>query len=164
MSFAYPLVIWYRYCMIVELKLNNSPCSVNSAYYRNKVRTQKTRNWSESIHAQLTAPSLKKSIESFRKAFKPSKHSLSVTLCFYIPHEKFYTKAGNVSRRSTDLDNCIKLLLDTLLDPRFFKRDLFNFNIDDQYVTDLPTMKRPADKHSISIIVQILDNKTFIPI
>lgn len=150
--------------MKINFKLNNSPCSVNSAYYRNKVRTQKTRNWSDSIHKQLSSPSLKKEIESFTKAFKPLKHCIEVSLIFYTPHDKFYTKKGNISRKSMDLDNCIKLLLDTLLDPRFFKRDLFNFNIDDQFVTDLPTYKRPADKHSIVISISILDNKTFKPI
>ena len=97
-------------------------------------------------------------------AFSPLKHALHVTLCFYIPREKFYTKEGKISRRSTDLDNCIKLLLDTVFDPRFFKRELFNFNIDDQFITDLAPIKRPADLFSIGIEVQILDNKTFKPI
>ena len=150
--------------MKVIFKLKNKAQSVNSGYYKNRTRTQSTRKWSLDIHDQLSDPLLKQNIERLREGFNPLSHSLSVTICYYIPHDKFYTKKGNISRKSGDLDNCIKLLLDTVFDPRFFKRDLFNFNIDDQFITDLPTKKRPADKYSISLEVEILCNKTFMPI
>ena len=143
--------------MEVTFKLNSPPCSVNSAYYRNKIRTQKTRKWSKSIHDQLSEPTLKKQIEKLTKAFNKHKHCIELTLEFYIPREKYYTKKGYISRFSTDLDNCLKLLIDTLFDPRFFKRDLFNFNIDDTFIQTINASKHPADKYATKIKVKIND-------
>ena len=143
--------------MEVSFKLHSPPCSVNSAYYRNKIRTQKTRNWSQSIHNQLSEPSLKKQIEAFTASFKPLKHCLKLSIEFYIPREKYFTKKGHISRKSVDLDNCLKLLIDTVFDPRFFKRELFNFNIDDTFIQTIEASKHPADKHSIKLKVSIKD-------
>ena len=141
--------------MEINFKLNSPPCSVNSAYYRNKKRTQKTRKWSENIHKQLSEPMLKKKIEAFTKAFNPLKHCIKLTIEFYIPREKYFTKKGYISRLSTDLDNCLKLLIDTLFDPRFFKRDLFNLNIDDQFIQTIVASKHPSDVYSTRIRVEI---------
>lgn len=143
--------------MEVKFKLNNEPCSVNSAYFKNRVRTQKTRNWSKSIHDQLSEPMLKKKIEKLTKQFNPLKHCLELSIEFYIPREKYFTKKGYISRFSFDLDNCLKLLIDTLFDPRFFKRELFNFNIDDTFIQTIKASKHPADKYATKIKVKIND-------
>ena len=143
--------------MEVNFKLYSPPQSVNSAFYRNRQRTQKTRLWSKSIHDQLSSPKLKKEIERFTRAFSPLKHCIRLTIEFYIPREKFFTKKGYISRKSTDLDNCLKLLIDTVFDPRFFKRELFNFNIDDTFIQTIIASKHAADKHSIKIKVERMD-------
>jgi hypothetical protein len=60
-----------------------------------------------------------------------------------------------------DLSNVEKLLIDLIFDSRFDGRTIdgqliSNLAIDDKFITDLLSIKRPADKHSIQVYISLL--------
>lgn len=142
----------------LEINLNSPSFSINSAYYRNRKRTTECRKWGKKIHDQLEK--YRKDFDLFRSKFDPIKHAIQVTLDFYVPIERFYTKDNKVSRRSKDLSNIEKLLLDLIFDKRYYERDLPSLNIDDTLITILLSRKRPTlGKDRIEVVIEKISNK-----
>ena len=127
-----------------------TPFSVNKAYYRRGksiVRTKECRVWGDDVLLKLQLPEIKKKLKAFSNAVEPSRcKGLEVSIIFYLPPSIMYTKTGKISRRSQDLSNVEKLLIDLIFDPRFHGRLIHekvitNLNLDDCLVTKLTSEK-----------------------
>lgn len=133
----------------INFIINSPPFSINNAYYRNRTRTQECRKWANPILLQLQCPSVQKKLTLIREVFDRKIHSLHLNLSFFIPSSKFYTKAGHISRKSMDLSNIEKLLIDLIFDKRYNDRiidevSITNLNLDDTFVTQLISNKLPT--------------------
>lgn len=137
----------------LTLKFNAPPFSVNKAHYRNGNRTKECRAWGDLILEQL-AP-FEDEIETFRASFDKLNQSLNTELIFLYPSSILLTKKGYVSRRSSDLSNIEKMLVDLIFDPKFFERGANNLNLDDTLVTSQISKKRLSPDDSYQIIVNI---------
>lgn len=142
--------------MVLKLILNAPPFSINKAYYRNGNRTTEYRAWTDAIHEQLDQ--YEDDIRAFSHAFDEKKNALSVSITSFIPSTKLYTQKGKISRRSMDLSNTEKTLIDTLFDPKYFKRGFSTLNLDDTFIITLHSFKRlsPDDSYQIHVIIQLL--------
>lgn len=138
------------------LTLNTHPFSLNSSHYRNGNRTSEYRDWTENIHNMLD--SHREEIEEFTSFFNEKKHALIFKCVHFIPSSILYTKTGKISRRSKDLSNVEKTLVDSLFEPRYFKRGFSTLNLDDTLIIDLYSFKRvsPHDTFCIQVIIQIV--------
>ena len=153
----------------LEIKLKAKPFSINKAYYlksfggkkATKVRTQECRDWGDQILIQLQ--SYTEQFESLRKAFKTSKHAISVNIIHYMPDHIMYNKKGEVSAFSQDLTNVEKMLVDLVFDARYngrmvFDQEIKNLDINDKYIINLVSKKRAASEYLIEIKIRIIDN------
>lgn len=138
--------------MQIKFTLNAPPFSVNKAYYKKSfTRTKECRAWGEDILEQLQDKTIQQDLEDFRIAFLEDDISaVGAHLVFHIPKSTFYTKKGDISRRSQDLSNVEKLLIDLIFDPRFAGRELDsglvcqNLSLDDKLITKLISEKVPS--------------------
>lgn len=139
------------------LKFNAPPFSINSAYYKNGNRTKKCRAWGDSLLEQID--NFSQEIEEFRSQFDKLKHSLNTEIIFLYPYSILFTKQDYISRRSMDLSNIEKLLVDLIFDNRFFERGTNNLNLDDTLVTSQLSKKRLSkdDLHQIIVTITISD-------
>jgi len=146
------------------LKIHMKPYSLNKAFYKNRTLTQATRKYREEFLLCLQSDYNKNYLDAISKAFNPSKHALSVSFIFYSPKEIFFTKQGQVSNRSQDLDNCLKLPIDFICNKKYQDRVLqgvkiSNLGIDDRYIIDIQAKKRASLNGEYLILVEfsILD-------
>lgn len=150
----------------MKLRLKSPPFSINTSHYiRTKTRTKECRDWGDKILLQLQKQIIQIAFGCLRKNFDETKHGIIFEITWYHPRKKFFTqKDGSVSRRTKDLSNIEKLLIDLICDKRFngrvFKvgkipKIIKNLNIDDQYIVDLISKKRPHDKTFCEIEVGI---------
>lgn len=137
----------------LTLKFNAPPFSVNKAHYRNGNRTTQCRAWGDLILEQIE--NYRDEIELFREQFDKLNQSLNTELIFLYPSSILLTKKGYVSRRSSDLSNIEKMLVDLIFDPKFFQRGTNNLNLDDTLVTSQLSKKRISPTDSYQIIVHI---------
>jgi len=148
--------------MKLEFIIDAPPFSINNAYYRNRQRNQKCRQWGDNILPQLEK--LDKKFTKFREYVNKriNTHSLDIEIIFYYPKEKLLTKTGKVSRNSMDLSNVEKLLIDLIYDKKYYERGNLNLNLDDCLNTGLTSKKRvsPNGKYHIHVKIQTLKNST----
>lgn len=103
-----------------------------------------------------------KQIAAVRDAFDMYKHYLFISYTFHRPKSKFFTKKSNVSRKSMDLDNCLKLVTDFLCNTKYHEdteRCGFltkNLDIDDQYICHIEAKKLPSISDEELLTVQIV--------
>ena len=147
---------------IIKFTLNSPPFSINKAYYkRSHTRTQDCRDWGDNILLQLQEPTIQSHISQLSKE---SVKALQLKLSYYYPSNILFTKKGDISRRSMDLSNIEKLLIDLLFDPRFCGREINsipinNFNLDDKLITTLTSSKCVSwdAHHHIVVELQSVD-------
>lgn len=152
--------------MFIEFTLKAPPFSTNSAFYkRSFTRTKECREWGDDILCQLQKPQIQADLEALRLAYAASpKAGLAVNIVYHIPQSKFYTNKGFISRRSQDLSNVEKLLIDLVFDPRFDGRDVDgkpvrNLNMDDKLITLLCSEKVPTEReHSIDFSIELREH------
>lgn len=146
--------------MKLVLKLSSPPFSCNNSHYRNGNRTEENRKWADNIHNELEQ--YREEMDAFHDFYMPMllTHSFSVTLSFFLPSDILFTKTGKVSRRSMDLTNIEKGLIDLVFDPRFYKRGHANLNLDDTLITTLLSQQRKSvtNKPYIHITLEIFNN------
>ena len=135
------------------------PMSINRAYYRNRKLTEEARKVRASILCQIQ-PQLKQ-LHDIKSQFDPLKHYLAFSYKLYYPMDIYYTKKGQVSARSQDIDNCLKLLTDCICNDKYNTKwlklrtprykalyksvsALDNLGIDDRYIVDLSAVKLPT--------------------
>ncbi len=142
----------------VDLLIKAPPFSVNKAHYRSGVRTQACRKWGDSVMYQLMR--YKEEFKKFSKVFNPLEHLVNVELTFYLPKNILLTKKGNISRRSQDLSNVEKMLIDLVFDPRFVGRtvngmEYLNLDCDDTAICQLLSRKRVCASQDYEIAIRI---------
>jgi hypothetical protein len=150
----------------LQLTVFAEPFSINKAYYlksygsmsATKVRTKECREWGDKILFQFEKYS--NDFKQFKECFNEDTDALRIELTYNIPRDYYYTKEGKISLRSCDLTNVEKLLVDILCDERFNGRYLngnkiLNLNINDKYITELFSEKKPSDKE-YKIIIKII--------
>lgn len=160
--------------MILELKLKTKPISINDAYYRAGQLKKEARVYRYDVLKQLLA--FKDQIKEFRDYTLPlieeSGHALQLSIVHNIPEGLFFTKSGQISMRSGDVDNLLKLLIDFLFNARYcaFLEHMgpkpqfelaggyltYNIGIDDRFIQKIETIKRPTKdaQWSVDITVQ----------
>jgi Holliday junction resolvase RusA-like endonuclease len=147
--------------MEINIKLNSPPFSINKSHYRNGNRTVENRAWGEKILEQLYKH--KNEFEEFNKYVNKfiNDIELQVSLIYYMPREKLYTKKGKVNGNSMDLSNIEKGLLDLIFDKRFNKRGWVNLNLDDALITRLVSEKIPSltGKYHIQVKIKTVLSK-----
>lgn len=151
------------------------PFSVNNAYYRNRKHNAQARKWRATVLKSLLP--YKADFERLRAAFDPSKHSLFVSITVYYPSKKFFVQSkptkGQLSAKTMDLTNTEKLLIDLIFHPKFSSNtwlkerkgqeirlyeslsELCNLAIDDRFISDLKSEKRPNNDETYRTEVRI---------
>jgi Holliday junction resolvase RusA-like endonuclease len=144
--------------MELDFVINAPPFSLNKAYYKNRQRTQECRKWGDKILSQLEAHSCDFNNLHDHVMSQINNIELSVSLTFYLPKSKLYTKKGKVSRLSNDLSNIEKLLIDLIFDSRFHDRGHPNLNLDDCLITELISRKQVSetDDYFIRVVIKPL--------
>lgn len=133
--------------------------SINSLYYANRGhgKTIKAQDWSHSIFHVLNNEVDLQKLKDLREFFKPSEHFYKVEFIF--TNSKILTKSGQFSSGAADLSNVEKPLIDLLFLPKYFENPspygLQNLNIDDKYIGELSSKKRPGKETKIDIVVSI---------
>lgn len=147
------------------LKLENcKPFSINNAYYKKSfTHTKECRQWRKTIIEALSTPENLYAMEALRDTFKVGgNHALNVTIIYGVHKEWFWTQKGDISRRSQDLSNVEKLLIDIIFDSRFYERgEIENLNIDDKYITVLHSEKTWSNTWNIEVTLSLVDLKRY---
>lgn len=138
--------------MLVQLRLNNlKPFSLNNAYWGNHKYNNNARKYREEFFEQLSLPLNVKNMEKLKQYFNPKKHCISVNFTWFI--DNFFTKKGEISRASKDVDNCFKLPIDFIFNSKYEQ----SLQIDDKFIVDLSGKKRPSNNNFIIITIEIID-------
>jgi len=135
----------------IYMKFTNlDVCTINASKYRNGGTSEKARKYINQIYTQLQG--YIKEMNAFRAAFEviPDKDKrLHLTVDVLVPKDDFRTKSGCISIKSIDIDNYLKLLIDSVMDFRHHNetRAKLNFvvqklDINDKYITRLSASKR----------------------
>jgi Holliday junction resolvase RusA-like endonuclease len=159
--------------MKITLKLKTSPISINSAYYkRNMAFNENTRKWRANFLKQLQDKKYIEKFEKFRHMFNPKKHMLRVSFTWFQPVEVLFTKQGQLSLRSTDVDNCLKIPTDCLFDAKYNEKwlslrkggeaklykdftGLQNLNINDKFIFDTRSIKLPSEDSDYHCLIEV---------
>ena len=151
---------------MIEFQINNvKPCSINKAYVRGRsVLSQEARRYRKRLLITMTKiEGLKEQFESFTESFDPLKDALKVSITVLVPKSVFYTKAGNVSRKSGDIGNYEKLTTDILCSSDNIKRHFkgysgpptFSLNIDDQFIVHETLQKVQNETEEWGVFIKI---------
>lgn len=96
---------------------------------------------------------IKDELNIFVQSYDPTQKALNFEVFFYVPQDDYFTKAKSkknprieISRNSLDLDNCLKVTIDTL----------FNLmGINDKNISDIHAKKIPTDSKTHSMIIRM---------
>lgn len=121
-----------------------------------RYKTPEYKEWHYQIQNYLQSPKNQSAFKQLRESFDPDKHFYSVCLTFYYPEHILFTQKGNMSAKAHDCSNIEKPLIDILFLPSNNKV-CPNLNVDDKYIADLSSRKRPLDQHMIEVEMEILE-------
>lgn len=159
--------------MKIELKLKSKPISTNSAYYkRNKSFNEASRTWRSNFFSELQSDYNQNEIKKMKKYFNPKKHMLRVCFTWYQPIDLILTKSGELSLRSMDVDNCLKIPTDCIFDKKYNDKwlairkgeeaklykslsSLTNLDINDKFIFDTRSIKCPSLDDSFHCLVEV---------
>ena len=122
---------------ILQIKIPCKPLTTNHIYGRSRFG---------STFLKKEAKDFKKFVSSLVQStidFKEGKHFISVEYYFYLT--SLYTKAGKINKKSIDLDNCLKILQDSIFD---------KLGINDAFVLDQKSFKRYGENDCIFVIIR----------
>ena len=138
---------------VYKLILNGcKPFSINGAYYRKTFnKTTECRRWESQILGKLTSPGNKEIIRQLRESADTSKFGYGVYFKYEIPSTNFWNQKGTISRKSMDLSNIEKLLLDLI-----FGDDIVGIGVDDTNVIQLVSEKSPAKDYKIIVQIKLI--------
>jgi wobble nucleotide-excising tRNase len=141
-----------------KLSLPIKAYSINSLHYNDKRHgyTQDAKNWIDTVAYLLGNAQNSKIINELRKAFDPIKNAYAVQIKCYIPKEIYYTKDGKLSRRSFDVTNFEKPLVDIL----FLEKFKVGLLVDDCVLKSCFSVKLPSPdgQWKIDITIKIVSN------
>ena len=103
------------------------------------IKTKKAREFKKSIVNLLT--SKKHEIFKFQTHYSENETMLACHIVVYL--DDLLTKKGTINKRSIDIDNCTKALLDAIF-------ECFD-EIDDSAITDLIVQKRQAKSNKTDV-------------
>lgn len=126
-----------------------APCVING--HLSMRPTKEYNKFKRQINDCLMA--YKYNMFKFETNFSPYEHFLSVTIAYELPMKELITKKGTISKKSIDLDNTFKTLIDTV-----FKG--FN-DLDDSAICEIYAQKQPSKRnaYNISMTLEIVDIK-----
>jgi hypothetical protein len=135
------------------------PYSINAAYYRGSFNmTQECRTWRKTVIKSLSQGVNQAELDTLRESFVAELHALVVKITFNLPHTTYFTLKGDINAKSMDLSNIEKLLIDIIMDERFFTRgEVRNANINDKYIIKLHSEKNPSLQASIMVDLYIVN-------
>lgn len=105
----------------------------------------------------LKSSQMQSALQELKEEFDPTKHCIKVEITCYYPHEIFFTKKGTISAKTFDLSNVEKPIVDVIFLEKYATNTIKNLGIDDKFITDLNSKKRPSSEHSINIRIQLDD-------
>ena len=76
-------------------------------------------------------------------SFNPKLNGLRCSVSIAIPREKFFTKAGAISKTSGDADNSLKYLIDSIF--------VALPDLNDAFITELIVKKMTGKKRSVTV-------------
>ena len=159
--------------MKIKLKLKSKPISTNSAYYkRNKSLNEASRNWRATFFLELQSEYNQNEIKKLKKHFNSKLHMLRVCFTWFQPIDLILTKSGELSLRSMDVDNCLKIPTDCVFDKKYndkwlairkgaeaklYKelKSLNNIDINDKFIFDTRSIKCPSTDGLFHCLVEI---------
>lgn len=147
--------------MKVNFILKAPPFSINNYLYsRTMTRTKEARAWGEDIHKQImfNKPLCEQFTKMYNK-FNPVENTFNIELVHSIPHNKYYTKAGNISKASMDLSNIEKPLIDLIFSEKYRERDHVPvLGVDDCFISSMISKKIPgnADENRIYVSIKMV--------
>ena len=132
--------------------------SINSTYYGNKLHgmTAEAKDWFSTVLHVLSKAENKKALSELREAFKPLKNAYAFQIKVFTPENLYYTKDGKLSRRSVDVSNFEKSILDVFCLEKYPN----NLQTDDCVVKSCHSTKLPSPdgQWRIDITIRIVKN------
>jgi Holliday junction resolvase RusA-like endonuclease len=122
------------------------PISVNKMYRNFRGRMIKSREGREfEVAFNHYLGEFSNHAIDFLNNFNPHEMALHVDLICYIKSEEFFTASGTINKRTLDVDNALKCVLD----------QVFKFiDLDDGLVTKVSSSKVPSSQDSVEIILR----------
>jgi len=149
--------------MIYKLKMIGcKPFSINNAYYkRTFTHTKAFRAWRETIFKELKKDYNQIVFEKARayiKYLEDQGKTVAVKLHIrsYIESSYFWTLKKTISKRSMDLSNTEKGLIDIICNSSVnMNYNLLNLDYDDKNIVDMGSSKRPSKEWKILVNFEI---------
>ena len=126
-------------------------CTANKARYRDGSRTTAARKYMNDIHREMVYNHTSDILAFKRKweVIKDIDKELSLDITILVPQGRMRTKQGVISRKSIDIDNYIKMLIDAAMDSKYHMRtldksarEIITLEIDDKFITSLNITKQ----------------------
>ena len=131
--------------------------SINSAYYRKSfAKTVECRRWESIILAKLTTPGNREILSRLRESSNISKFGYGIYIKYEIPAENFWNQKMTISRKSMDLSNVEKLLIDLI-----FGDAKVGIGVDDTNIVQLVSEKHPSTTYRITVQIKLINFKRF---
>jgi Holliday junction resolvase RusA-like endonuclease len=135
--------------------------SINDVHCRDqRYLTAKAQEWIKNFLHIISEDSIKEKLKDIRDHFNSKKHSFKIDLTFYYPRDKYYTDKNEISSRIHDLTNIEKPLVDVLFLPKHHGDNppykALNLNVDDKFISDLTSKKRPAEDYLIEVSIEVI--------
>jgi len=147
--------------MQIKLILNSiKPFSVNSAYWKNRKHNKACKEWKVTVLEALNSLHNASQMKSLVQVFDCSLHALYATITVFYPTKIFFIQGdqgknpkGSISSKTMDLTNTEKLLVDLVFN--------HTLNIDDRYISDLKSEKRPSKEgYRTEIVISLIPLST----
>ena len=111
-----------------------------------KYKSDKAKDYERSFKAQFRAFDYKIKVKKLLDKYDRTKHGFKVTLTNKIPN--LYTKQKTISKKSQDLDNCIKYTLDCLF---------YELGIDDSQILEIVARKQFSEQSEQIIKLELIE-------
>jgi len=143
-----------------KIVIIEKPMSVNAASSADiRYKSTAYNEWYPAVCSQLKLKNNQKSLKELREFADPSKHYFIFNMTVYYPEDIFWTKEGQISSRTVDKSNDDKPIVDLIFLPEFNKaknkRGSNNLKIDDKYICDLHSFKRPTRGKKTMLVIEI---------
>lgn len=144
--------------MRASFDLPIKPLSINATYHDFGM-TADAKQWFHTVFHYLDKKENQEKLETLRKFFDPTLHSLRFSLTMFAPKEIFYTKAGTMSGRLIDATNWEKSVVDAFCLSKHADKPapygVKNLMTDDRYVKRLFSQKVVGTSWAIRVSIVI---------
>lgn len=139
----------------INFKLNVSPVSVNNMYYNDRRLGYKpdVRKWVRTVQGKLASPDIQQQFQNIMEQYDANVHAFSVEAIVYFSN--FFNKQGKISASVVDCTNFEKPLADLLFLSRYCLPGAINIGVDDRFIVDFHSAKRPTNSSETYIDITI---------